>query len=138
MTEHAASQDDREFRDAFESLTIAPARFDHKAHLRLAYVYLVDNDLPTAQQRMRDALRAFISANGIAPEKFHETLTRAWVLAVRHFMSRSPSRSFAEFIAKSQRLMDSRVMLVHYSAERLFSAQARAAFVEPDRAAIPG
>lgn len=68
--------------------------------------------------------------------KFHETLTRAWVLAVSHFMSRAGA-SFAEFAANSQPLLDSKVMLTHSSAETLFSPDARSSFVDPDLAVIP-
>jgi hypothetical protein len=137
MGNHAASQSDRDFRAAFESCAVAPAQFNHEAHLRLAYVYLVENDLTSAQRKMRDALLTFLAAHGIPPEKFHETLTRAWVLAVRHFMTRSASLCFSEFAAKSQPLLDSKVMLTHYSASVLFSPSARASYLEPDLAAIP-
>jgi hypothetical protein len=44
---------------------------------------------------------------------------------------------FAEFIARNPVLLDSKVMLSHYSAEVLFSDEARAGFVEPDLAPIP-
>jgi hypothetical protein len=135
--ENHASQNDRDFRAAFESSIVAPAEFNHEAHLRLAYVYLVENDLASAQKKMRGALLSFLAAHGIPPEKFHETLTRAWVLAVRHFMSRSPSRCFSEFAVNSQPLLDSKVMLTHYSASVLFSPSARATYVEPDLEAIP-
>ena len=137
MNDHAATQGDRVFRDAFERCEVTPAQFTHEAHLRLAYVYLVENDPARAQQKMRAALLAFLKAHGIPSEKFHETLTRAWVLAVRHFMSRSASQSFAEFLAKSQPLRDSKVMLTHYSSDKLFSADARATYVEPDLEPIP-
>ena len=137
MDIHAISQGDQDFRAAFESCAIAPAQFNHEAHLRLAYVYLVENDLPAAQEKMRLALLTFLVAHGIPTEKFHETLTRAWVLAVRHFMSRSPSLCFSEFAANSQPLFDSKVMLTHYSADVLFSPDARASYVEPDLAEIP-
>jgi hypothetical protein len=100
-------------------------------------VYLVENDLASAQRKMRGALLSFLAAHGIPPEKFHETLTRAWVLAVRHFMSRSPSLCFSDFAAKSQPLLDSKVMLTHYSASVLFSPSARATYIEPDLEAIP-
>ena len=136
MKNHA-SQSDRDFHTAFESCTVAPTEFNHEAHLRLAYVYLVENDLASAQRKMRGALLSFLAAYGIPPEKFHETLTRAWVLAVRHFMSRSPSLCFSEFAAKSQPLLDSKVMLTHYSASVLFSPSARASYVEADLVAIP-
>ena len=135
--DHAISRADLDFQRAFESCAIAPAAFDHEAHLRLAYVYLVEGGLEQAQAKMRAALIAFLRAHGLPPGKFHETLTRAWVLAVCHFMGRSPSRSFGEFIANSAVLLDSRVMLTHYSPGTLFSEKARAAFVEPDLDGIP-
>jgi hypothetical protein len=137
MADCMTSQDDRDFRAAFESCTLTLAEFNHESHLRLAYVYLVEFDLASAQNRMRDGLRAFLASHGIPPEKFHETLTRAWMLAVRHFMTRSSNRSFVEFIANSAPLRDSRVMLTHYSSSLLFSTRARAAYVEPDLEAIP-
>jgi hypothetical protein len=42
-----------------------------------------------------------------------------------------------DFIARTPILLDSRIMLTHYSAQRLFSPAARAAFVEPDLDPIP-
>ena len=86
---------------------------------------------------MRGALLSFLEHNGIPRSKLHETITRAWVLAVRHFMSRSPSASSADFIARNQELLDSKIMLTHYSASVLFSPDARASFVEPDLDPIP-
>lgn len=137
MSVHATVPEDTAFRVAFEAGRISPSEFDHLAHLRLAYVYLVEGEVDCAEGRMRKALLAFLAANNIPAGKFHETLTRAWLLAVRHFMNRSESCSFAEFAANSQRLLDSKVMLTHYSAETLFSTAARAAFVRPDLQAIP-
>ena len=86
-------KDDRNFRSAFEACTSTPSQFDHQAHVRLAYVYLVECDVEAAVQRMRAALLTFLERNDIPRSKFHETITRAWVLAVRHFMNRSTSTS---------------------------------------------
>jgi len=137
MESHELSQDDRDFRSAFESCAVAPSRFNHEAHVRLAYIYLVESDVDSAVQRMRESLLRFIEHNRIPPSKFHETITRAWVLAVRHFMNKSSSTSFQDFIAKSPVLLDSKIMLTHYSASVLFSSDARASFVEPDLDPIP-
>lgn len=131
------SEDDRDFRAAFEACTVTLAAFNHESHLRLAYVYLIEHGPAGAQRRMRDALASFLSAHGVPAAKFHETLTCAWVLAVSHFMSRSSSSSFAEFAANSQPLLNSKVMLAHYSAQTLFSPEARASYVAPDLEAIP-
>ena len=137
MPTHAASPADLEFRAAFEAGEIQPADFNHLSHLRLAYVYLAEGDPADAGQRMRQSLLNFLDVHHIPREKFHETLTRAWVMAVSHFMSRKESDSFSEFVENSRPLLDSKVMLTHYSNEALFSASARSAFVEPDLAAIP-
>ena len=137
MQSHQASDEDRQFRLAFEACVIAPPEFNHAAHVRLAYIYLTEADEDSAVQRMRDALLNFLQHNRIPRSKFHETLTRAWVLAVQHFMNRSTSASAADFIAKNPELLDSKIMLTHYSASVLFSADARASFVEPDLDPIP-
>ena len=137
MTQHKLSAQDHEFRSAFEACSVAPSQFNHAAHVRLAYVYLAENDVESAVGKMRAALMVFLHHHGIPPGKFHETLTRAWVLAVRHFMDKSGSSSAADFIAKNPELLDSNIMLSHYSGSVLFSEAARASFVEPDLDAIP-
>ena len=134
---HELSQDDSNFRSAFESCTVPPPQLNHQAHVRLAYIYLVESGVEPAVQRMREGLLNFIEHNGIPRSKFHETITRAWVLAVRHFMDKSSSTSFQDFIAKNAVLLDSKIMLTHYSASVLFSSDARASFVEPDLDPIP-
>src|SRR6476660_1829904 len=130
MSSHEISQEDRYFRTAFEAHTVKPAQFNHEAHVRLAYIYLVEHDVESAIQRMREALLDFIENNGIPRSKFHETITRAWVLAVRHFMDRSGSSSATEFLAENQELLDAKIMLTHYSASVLFSSDARTSFVD--------
>jgi hypothetical protein len=135
---HELSNSDLEFRTAFEAGAYAPANFSHRAHIRLAYVYLATNDVERAAERMRAALMNFLKIHGITPTKYHETLTRGWVLAVHHFMHRCPTAlSSDDFIAREPMLLDSRIMLTHYSTELLFSTKARAAFVEPDLDPIP-
>ncbi len=137
MVNHQSSGEDRAFRAAFEAGQVAPASFDHRAHVRLAYVYLVDHDVDAATGLFRGALQRFLQHHGIAPEKYHETLTRAWTLAVRHFMARSPAMTSADaFIAHNPELLDTKIMLTHYSASLLFSPEARATFVEPDASPI--
>ena len=132
------SQEDREFLERFETGGVTPAEFDHRAHVRLAYIHLADHDVEGAYGRMRGGLEAFLRRNGVDPSKYHDTLTRAWIMAVRHLMDRTGSASSAgDFIDSNPKLLDSKIMLTHYSAERLFSGEARAAFVDPDLDPIP-
>ncbi len=135
---HLLSEDDRCFRRDFETCRMAPAEFDHRAHLRLAYTYLAERDVDTATDLMRVALLNFLQHNDIPASKYHETMTRAWILAVRHFMENSKAAPSADaFIDSNPRMLDSRIMMTHYSAELLFSAEARAEFVNPDLDPIP-
>ena len=136
---HAISRQDREFAEAFEACAVAPEDFDHAAHVRLAYIYLCGHPVDIAVQRMKSALLAFLAHLGLGATKYHETITRAWVMAVAHFMERcdAPCDSAAAFMAANAPLLDSRIMLTHYSAEVLFSPEARQVFVEPDIQAIP-
>ena len=138
MMKHELSSSDREFRAAFEAGAYAPADFSHRAHVRLAYVYLAGSDVDTALECYRRALQGFLAHHGISAAKYHETLTRAWILAVHHFMHRSPGAPSADdFIERNPLLLDSKIMLTHYSAGLLFSDAARAGFVEPDLDPIP-
>ena len=129
---------DRRFRDDFEAGAVPPADFGHRAHVRLAYIYLTEHGVDGATARMRTALLAYLAHHGIDAAKYHETMTRAWSLAVRHFMQRPPAAAGAHaFIDANPDLLDSRIMLTHYSADLLFSPEARTRFVDPDLDPIP-
>lgn len=135
---HAMSQEDLSFAKAFEACEVLPVAFDHAAHVRLAYIYLCQHSVEEAVVHMKDALLAFLTHLGVSHTKYHETITRAWIMAVAHFMNESaPCESAAAFMASNPRLLDSRIMLKHYSAEVLFSPQAREAFVQPNIRPIP-
>lgn len=139
MSAHGLSTDDVRFRTEFETCVFPPARFDHRAHVRLAYVFLAGNNTDTAHALMRSALIAFLEHNHVPVSKYHETLTRAWILAVHHFMTRSPGTESAEaFIRANPELLDTKIMLTHYSADVLLSEEARRRFVRPDLDGIPG
>ncbi len=135
---HTISIEDRRFRETFEACELAPESFRHRAHVRLAYIYLAEHDPDAAAVRMRTALQTFLRHHGVDAAKYHETMTRAWVLAVRHFMSRAaPTASADAFIDAHPALLDGTIMLRHYSRGALFSDEARRRFVEPDLAPIP-
>ncbi|KIC49593.1 hypothetical protein [Tateyamaria sp. ANG-S1] len=132
------SADDLTFRNRFEAGQVAPDDFNHRAHLRLAYVYLCEGAVDTAMPRMRTALHSFLKRNNVPADKYHETLTRSWLLAVQYFMDKAAAaRSFNSFIAQDDRLLDTGIMLSHYRKDTLFSDAARAGFVAPDLQPIP-
>lgn len=123
---HALSSEDRHFRADFEAGTLPPGDLDLRAHVRLAYVYLVDNSTATALALLRLALQDFLSHNGIELSRHHETMSRAWILAVREFVDKSsPASSADEFTDANPDLLDAEFMMSNYSAGALLSPQAK-------------
>jgi len=80
MAPHELSQEDRSFRSAFEACTVTPLQFNHEAHVRLAYVYLVESGVESAVQRMRETLLHFLERNGIPRSKFPKQSRVHWCL----------------------------------------------------------
>lgn len=137
---HRVSPADLDWRDAFEGFRVAPSDFRHREHVKLAYIHLVTLGPEQAVERLRQSITALLAHLGVDPAaKYHETVTRAWVLAVHHFMhcDRTPAPSADVFIDANPRLLMQDIMLTHYSRDHLFSDAARQGFVPPDRMPIP-
>ena len=132
------TEDDIEFKNQMESCEFPASEFNHRAHLRLAYIYLSKTNTEKSSDLMRDTLNRFLIYNGVDLSKYHATLTKAWILAVHHFMNKTGDSSSAdEFINKNTEMLDTKIMMTHYSAEVLFSDEARAAFLQPNLDPIP-
>jgi len=102
------SPQDTAFKEQVEACTFPIPKFDHRAHLRLAYIYLVENETDEAIREMR------------------------------YFMGKTEESDSADrFINSNPEILDSKIMITHYSAEVLFSDKARIEFVEPNLDPIP-
>ena len=124
---------DEAFARAFETGSVTPAEFDHVAHVRVAWVYLRETaSIDEALPRMRDAIRRFAAAAGAA-QKYHETITVLWMRLLADVKAGGASGELAEVLRAHPALADKELPLQYYSRERLFSDEARAAWVEPDR-----
>ncbi|WP_317930242.1 hypothetical protein [Halioxenophilus sp. WMMB6] len=135
---HSASSDDQAHLNAFQHYQINAAEFHHRQHLQVAYTLLINYPLAEATLILRAAILVLLNHIGTSPEKYHETLTRAWLVAVNHFMASTPScQSFAQFINANPQLLDQNIIYQHYSPELIQSAQARTTFVEPDIGGFP-
>lgn len=87
---------------------------------------------------MRRGLHRFLVHAGAPPSKYHETITRAWLLAVEHFTrAAGPTGSFEQFAASARPLFAPGAMETHYSPALLWSDKARQHFVDPDLQPIP-
>src|SRR5262245_18131783 len=82
--------DDAELIARFESLAIAAVDFRHREHVRIAFGTLRGADFGDAAVRYRAALRRFAAAAGV-PDRYHETLTWAYLAVISRRMAEDPS-----------------------------------------------
>lgn len=130
---------DEAFVEAFESGTLKPELFPHRAHVRLAWLYLRQYPLAAAGARFTAGVRAFATAVG-KPEKYHETITWAYLLIIQDRVARMPAPAagapdFDTFArANEDLLQNGRALLERwYHGATLDSELARQAFLWPDR-----
>jgi hypothetical protein len=127
---------DDELVRQFESSALSA--FPHAEHVRLTFIYLSRHGRDETLRKMYEGLSQFATAKGV-PEKFHVTMTRAWVDLIDSARCAFPqSRTASALIANCPELLDRDALLRYYSPERLNSVEARHGWVPPDRAGSIG
>jgi hypothetical protein len=110
--------------------------FGHRQHVELTWRYLEDNDRNAAGVLVADAITKVAAAHG-EPQKFHATITGAWVRCVAVHRQRWPADTFEKFIERNPELLDAKLLGQHFSRGVLFSDAARAGLVDPDIRPLP-
>jgi hypothetical protein len=124
---------DTEFQEAFESGALPPEEFHHRDHVRLAWLYLRQEPLLTAIERFTAGLRCFAARAG-KPERYHETVTWAYLLLIHERMRSGSADTFDAFLEANADLVgDPSPLTLYYRGETLASDFARRVFVMPDR-----
>ena len=93
--------------------------------------------MPEATTRICDWIQR-IAAYERAPQKYHHTVSRAWVEIVAHHVDADPDcADFGAFAARHPALLDKRLLSRHYRSSTLAAAAARRGWVEPDLLPFP-
>ena len=131
--ENHYEKSDREFEQQFADATLERGLFSHEAHLRLAWIHLDQYGIDRAIENIRMQLQHFVNAQG-AKDKYNETVTIAAIRAVHHFMRKSATTNFKDFIAENPRLkFQFRDLLgAHYRTDIFISETAKAKYLEPE------
>lgn len=134
----SADPDPSEAIAAFENGAIDSQRFDHAAHVRIAWCYLRRHPPLPAISRFLEALERLTERLG-ARDKYHATVSVFFMLLIAERMAAAPAADWAAFRAANADLIRGAATLLraHYSEARLQSALARSQFLLPDRAALP-
>jgi hypothetical protein len=122
-------------REALLAVMDGQDRFGHRQHVHLAWIALKTRP-EAAGPLLSDWLREIAAAHG-QPERFHQTRTTAWTEVTRRHLNADDGGDFDDFVERSPRLLDSRLLDHHWSRSALDSAAARTAWMEPDLRPLP-
>ena len=125
-----AVMSDRAFVEAFEACTLPAELFDHREHVRLAWLYLREQPLLEALPRFIASLRRYAGSIG-ASGKYHETITYAFMFLIHERVRRGAAETFDAFASANADLFGP-ILQRYYRPETLASELARASFVMPD------
>jgi len=132
---------DEEHLQRFEDQSLPLDLWNHRAHLKVAYLYLTRFPFEEALQKLRTGIRAFNAAHGIADSPtsgYHETVTCAWGQLVYTTLCQfGPAASADAFFDAQTQLNEKRTLLLFYSRDRIMSYEAKASFITPDLAPLP-
>lgn len=128
---HALNDD--EFEYLFANCLLVPECFSHEAHIRLAWIHVRKYGIDQAVKNVTSQIRIYTAHAGMA-NKYNETLTVASIQIVRHFMQKSGSQLFEEFISSNPALKhDFRDLIsTHYGFDIFNSIEAKQRYLEPD------
>lgn len=124
---------DTEFEEQFANCTLDPKLFTHLGHLRLAYVHINKYGSEQAVQNVCAQIEGYDKTFGDGT-KYHATVTVAAVAVMDHFIRKSKSRTFSDFIDEFPRLKSHfrDILAQHYSFDIFKDVRAKVEFIKPD------
>jgi hypothetical protein len=125
---------DADLVEAFERVTLGADQFPHRQHVRVAWLYVRRDGLPSALSTFPAALRRFAAAQG-APHLYHVTITWAYLLLIHARQQACPAADWDTFATANRDLLTWKpsILDAYYTPETLWSDLARRTFVMPDR-----
>ncbi|MCB1487434.1 MAG: hypothetical protein KDJ88_08245 [Bauldia sp.] len=124
--------DDAEFLSMLEAATLAPADFNHRAHVRAGFLILGEApSFGAALDRMERAIRHFAKAHG-KEGLYHETITVAFMALINARRVAQPFEDWPAFATANPDLFEPGLLDRYYPKGFLASPAARAAFHLPE------
>jgi len=111
-------------------------RFGHREHVHLTWLAVRRYGVPAAVALVSDGIQRTARYAG-APQKYHATVSRAWVELVGHHTADQRDDDFTAFAEHHPALLDKRLLTRFYRPATLAGAPARTGWVEPDLAPFP-
>lgn len=124
---------DAQFEEALKRAILAPQLFSHEAHLRLAWLHIKNYGVEKAILNITAQIKNYTQVLG-ADDKYNDTVTVAAIKIVYHFMQKSVSDNFKDFMLEFPRLKSNfkDILSQHYGFDIFTVAEAKSSYVEPD------
>lgn len=136
--------DDSELLRAFEDGTLPQHGWTHRAHVKVAYLYLRDGSLEGAVAKMRSGILALNAVHGVPDgptSGYNETTTVAFLRIVEAVMTvyadKLRTATADEFCDTHPQLLSKHLLRLFYSPGRRSHPDAKTRFIEPDLTALP-
>jgi hypothetical protein len=155
VAQHSASTHggiDPELAAMLHGITGPEGGFGHRQHIHLAFLAVRRYGMPDAVEKVCGWIRQ-LAVYKRAPQKYHHTVSRAWVeLVAHHVDSGERGRSVAEastpqvdsgdtdfeaFARRYPALLDKRLLTRHYRSSTLAADAARHGWTPPDLTPFP-
>ena len=128
---------DPELAAILPEITGPGGQFRHRQHINLAFYAVRRYGMPDAIGSICGWIRQ-IATYERAPQKYHHTVSRAWVELVAHHVAADPGcADFAVFADRNPALLDKRLLARHYRSSTLAAGPARHDWVQPDLLPFP-
>jgi hypothetical protein len=128
---------DPELAAILPEITGPGGQFRHRQHINLAFYAVRRYGMPGAIAAVCAWIQQ-IAAYQRAPQKYHHTVSRAWVELVAYHVAEDPDcADFDAFADRNAALLDKRLLSRHYRSATLAAAAARRGGGEPDLLPFP-
>ena len=135
---------DDEFLRQFEARSLPFSEWTHRAHIKVAYLYLRDHAYGVALEKLRRGIKAYNAANKVVESDtsgYNETTTCAMAQIIAATMAAycpiMPTANADAFCDTHPQLLTKHILRLFYSPERRMQLNAKAEFVPPDLAPLP-
>jgi predicted nucleic acid-binding protein len=128
--------DAERFDELMAAVLAGAAHFGHRQHVHLSWLAVRRYGATEACRLVCAGIQRTARYAG-APQKYHSTVSRAWIELIAYHVGQHDTADFERFAALNPALLDKRLLLRFYEPATLSSAAARSGWVEPDRARFP-
>ena len=136
MTNDDANAAEPTFEALMAEVMMTAPRFGHRQHIQLTWLAVRNCGMPRAISLVSEGIQRTARYAG-APQKYHSTVSRAWVELVGYHVDAHPGPDFDTFVELDSALLDKRLLTRFYRPATLAAAPAKNGWVEPDLAPFP-